>query len=627
MLALLAPLTCAVPARAIINPNFTPVDLAVQSDVILRVQVGPPDEKGKLQATVLRELKGKAPAALALTLDMVDERVAKDFRRALDGRRGMDALLFAGDFSAAGKGDAADSEAKPVGALHVDTSRLGHLDAAWFALLPKGERGFQVAADGLELHAVWAGSDEMLERAVRHILADPRADVPVSAGVRWGGEATGGRLAGKVHDCLAIDDGGAAGARLLVGCEAGDRLFACRQAGGARALADVTAAAKLATKSRCAAWGDFDGDGHGDVASWDGRALTLALGRPDGTFACKPVAAALPADTAALACLDAGGPRAALLASAQGPPRLVVFAADGTCTLRAVAGEAGWPGAALGAAGPCAAADFDADGLPDILQPLEKGALLYRGTASGRFAAPATACAGRLTRSPAACAAGDFDADGQLDAVVAGADGCVLLTSLGGGRFAESAQEAGEVPYKVRPGMVGVAPCDINNDGRQDAAMFYAQVGPQVFFNRGFRCFGFGIELDLAQRPDLKCAEPLLRGQQAGAAADFNGDGAQDIAAVAPDGGVWLLLRQPVASRMSLTVALPGGCHGPLTVTARDGKRNCGARVARAGTPAAFGKIGKGPLTLTWTPPGGKPQTLQIVITADKRVELPAAVR
>lgn len=45
--------------------------------------------------------------------------------------------------------------------------------------------GLGIVGDGgtLDLQTVWAGNDAMLQRAVQHILADSRADVPVVADV------------------------------------------------------------------------------------------------------------------------------------------------------------------------------------------------------------------------------------------------------------------------------------------------------------------------------------------------------------------------------------------------------------------------------------------------------------
>src|SRR5262249_17127746 len=70
--------------------------------------------------------------------------------------------------------------------------------------------------------------------------------------------------------------------------------------------------------------------------------------------------------------------------------------------------------AKLGAPTACLVADFDDDGIPDLIQIFEKGSLIYKGTASGQFADPAPS---EISTGPGAGGAfiGDFDMDGSLD--------------------------------------------------------------------------------------------------------------------------------------------------------------------------------------------------------------------
>ncbi len=49
------------PARALINPDFTPVQLVRQSEQILLLKFGPKSERGDIELTVDRPLVGETP--------------------------------------------------------------------------------------------------------------------------------------------------------------------------------------------------------------------------------------------------------------------------------------------------------------------------------------------------------------------------------------------------------------------------------------------------------------------------------------------------------------------------------------------------------------------------------------
>jgi len=54
------------PAGAPINPDYTPVDLVRQSEVILRLELTAPGPDGKLGVKLVEAVQGKAPAKLVL---------------------------------------------------------------------------------------------------------------------------------------------------------------------------------------------------------------------------------------------------------------------------------------------------------------------------------------------------------------------------------------------------------------------------------------------------------------------------------------------------------------------------------------------------------------------------------
>ena len=187
---------------------------------------------------------------------------------------------------------------------------------------------------------------------------------------------------------------------------------------------------------------------------------------------------------------------------------------------------------------------------------------------------------------------------------------------------------SGEAAYITKPMAFGGLTCDVNNDGRQDFLVHYANRPPQVFFNRGFRSFGHAHGLDVQENELLAKAE---QGTRAAAVADLNRDGAQDMVVVLPDGEVWAFFRQaPAGAAPSLAVALPadGPLTGPVTVTGWQAKRCLGAwNVVRGTAEAFFAPEVKGPITVRWTPPGGKAQEKKVIVLKPTRFVLPLGGR
>src|SRR5208282_3450602 len=169
----------------------------------------------------------------------------------------------------------------------------------------------------------------------------------------------------------------------------------------------------------------------------------------------------------------------------------------------------------LGPAGPYLLADFDGDGVADILAPFAGGSVLFRGLVGGKFA-PGAACPVQLgtaqlgTGQSGACVA-DFDGGGRFDVLCAGTDGLRLWQNEGDGNFTDTLNLSGEIAYRSKPGGIDCLVGDINNDGRQDALIAYSTMSPQLFFNRGYRSFGHAHTLDLAERQLFPAAE---QGQQ-----------------------------------------------------------------------------------------------------------------
>lgn len=597
LLAVGALLIIGTGASAFINPNFTPIDVVEQSELILRLQVKLDKDKPELILYLQECLKGDAPGK-ALSLDL-EGAWNKDHIEALkqivSAVGDESAILFAGTL----EGE------KDVGLMHIGGN--------WFRMIAS-EAGDNWELEGLDtqLEGTWAGGTDMLIRTVRYILTEPYPLVPVSVGTAWEQVKKVGKLTGKLSLLQAVDLAGDGKLRLFVASQAGDKLF--RYSNETEAFEEVTAALKLASKSGAADWADFNADGRLDLASLEDNTLNLWFQAQDGTFKLHTprVIGALPANIIAIRALaiNAKGRAGLLLSSSKAPVMLVP--ADGNGFKAAPLSAPADVLKELGEPGPCLVADLDGDALTDILQPFAAGGLLYRGKSPGNFA-PATPCKVALGAAPAGAFLGDFDADGLLDVFTTGAESWQLWHNKGGGTFAPTLQVSGEVAYIARSGGIGGSVCDINTDGRQDLLIGYADEFPQVFFNRCFRSFGFAFQLNLDEMlPEAR------QGQQAVTAADLNNDGAQDVVLVLKNGDIYMLAGQSaVGDTLCARVALApaAGITGPVTVTAWVEDFCLGAwNVTRGGPGAHFGMYEAGPCKLKWQFPEVEVQEKEIMV-------------
>ncbi len=592
--AVLAPATIA---RAYINPNFTPVHLTERAECILLLKVKPADDKGLCRAEVVRTLKNgkdqpkpRGVQALDLTRSANVEH-ARAVREAIAANGDGPALLFVG------KGE----NQEPISKLHL---------AGKWVSLDSGEAPDTWEIDVIDSHmeGTWAGGTDMLLRVTDLLLKVPDTDVPVACGNSWEAPVTLGRIAGRSRGAMVVDLAGRGAPSLLIISDGGDRLFAHDAKLGK--FADVTAKLKLGSKSAVAAWGDFNGDGLPDLASSDGKALTLWSQAADGTFASAAVADAPKDECVGLAAVDAGiKGRAGLVWSGRTSAVLLVpdkekagvFAAKPLAAAAGALKDPTGPGASL-------VADFDGDAIADIIEPFAKGSVFFKGKGGGEFAEGA-GCAVALGDGRTGAFLGDFDADGRMDVFTTAEDSPRLWQNAGGGRFTNLFHLCGELSYISKPGCIGGNACDFNNDGRQDAFLLYPEMAAQVFFSRGFRSFGHAHKpVDLAETGNLPEAE---KGAQTGVLADLDGDGAQDMALVLTDGAVVLLRQAPADdAALALRVAVaPGASAGPVAVSASTPQRPLGVwTVAPGGDGAFFGLPGAGEVTLTWRLPGGEPQ-------------------
>lgn len=90
-------------APALINPNFTPIDLVEQSETIVQVKLGPFDRGQKLPVRVIKTLKGDTPEGpLGIDLVQTDKPRVTELRDLFGGETTKTATMFTGDYSDAG---------------------------------------------------------------------------------------------------------------------------------------------------------------------------------------------------------------------------------------------------------------------------------------------------------------------------------------------------------------------------------------------------------------------------------------------------------------------------------------------------------------------------------------------
>ncbi|HOI55294.1 MAG TPA: VCBS repeat-containing protein [Phycisphaerae bacterium] len=611
-IAVLALLGFCSTAQAVINPGFTPLDLVEQSDAILLLEFDKVNDEGQAVATVKEVLKGESEQkTLTLELLAMPDAFAEQGKMVMklirDGQK--QGLMFVGMYRGEGMGiDGGDEQT--VGFLHLSGQFSG--TSQWFNF-EQYEQAWDMAKINDPMLGTFAGSTDMLLRCVRYILSDEAATVPVTGGVEWDKESQFATFAGKVRDVRALDLGADAKGRadLFVAADDGDKLY--RFSDGK--LEDITAKVKLTTKSAAYAWADFNRDGKLDLASWDGKALTLAMQQADGSFEAKPCTAgeALKDGCLALAVVgvgEKGDP--ALLVSTKASPILLEVKADGSATGKPLV-EKDFPGKDLEEAGKCLVADFNNDGVADIVQLFARGSLFYKGTGPGVFDAPVKRQIFAGQGRSVACL-GDWDADGLVDIFVTSEDRNRLWHNFGDANFVDMLNVSGEISYHAQGGGCSATTGDFNNDGRQDIFVAYSiTMAPQLYFNRGFRSFGQAYEVDLAQQRRLPQAGD---GQQAGCLGDFNGDGALDMVIVLAKGEAWLFPRK-VEDGQALAVIgglAVDGPAGPVNIAGWRDKRPLGAMPVRPGDPGAFfGMDEPGPIVLKWQLPGGKAEQKEVV--------------
>ncbi|MEX0718463.1 MAG: VCBS repeat-containing protein [Planctomycetaceae bacterium] len=578
-------------AWALINPDFTPLHLVDRSTAIVDCRLPEGELGDRVELTVVKAIKGMAGERVALDLSRAPAPQQKGAHELLTGVKDRQVLLFVGKNQ------------------RDESGAYLHAGGKWLRLVPGNDGAWLLAALDTGMEGTWNGGTDMFLRCVRYILDSPGdAYVPVVPGMDWRELKEIGAANGDVSGVAAIELTTNALPVLHVASAEGDLLL---QSNDDVEFEDVTKKTKLVAKSLAFAWADFDSDGRLDLASWDGKALTLWMQAADGTFApsvAKGVEG-VPAECRSLTPFETKSGTA--LAVGEAFPPVILWPKekgafesqkllpDGSVTLD-------W-----GRPRNCLVADFDGDGLNDLILPFETNGLFFVGTKEGGFSGGKN-CGVHGTKGGGRATVGDFDGDGLLDILGAGAAGIEIFHNDGDGSFSPTMQLSGEVSYKSQPDASWCGACDFNADGLQDVYITYAGQPPLLYFNRGFRSFGQSPE----QEGRLHEAEGLNEGQQAGIFADFDGDGAQDFAFVLASGKVWCAFNGRGEDALAIRAVLAEDLKSasPAQAVIHHGERKLGAIPIRRGDPGYLGVLEAGRYTVTYRLNGGEKKSADVIV-------------
>jgi hypothetical protein len=296
---------------------------------------------------------------------------------------------------------------------------------------------------------------------------------------------------------------------------------------------------------------DFNGDGKLDLALANqvDSTVSILLGNGDGTFQSQTtVAVGTTPYWLAMGDLNKDG-RMDLVTLNIGAGSVSVLLSNGKGAFTRVDSPSGSPsGPSLGA---LALGDFNSDGKLDVVVGVNGSPLyLLLGNDDGSFQTPAAIQNSMPEGSPFVAAA-DFNHDGKLDLAEAEAgSGTLVLLDNGDGTF--------QNPLASPVGQGGRSPAnaiaDLNGDGALDFISADANLDTvDIVLGNGNGTFGVLTDIGLA---------PDINGPDAGAVADFNGDGKLDLAVTEigfPNGQVSVQLgngdgtfQQPVVSPLTI---------------------------------------------------------------------------
>jgi hypothetical protein len=357
--------------------------------------------------------------------------------------------------------------------------------------------------------------------------------------------------------------------------------------------------------------GDFNGDGHPDIAMANqGGSLSVLLGNGNGTFQTQVTYA------------TGGSPYGVAVGDFNGDGKLdlaVTNNTSGTVSIYLGNGDGTFQSQVTYAAGPTpraiAVGDFNGDGVPDlaVTDGSNSELSILLGNGNGTFGTAVTYPTGS---TPFSITVGDFNGDGNLDLAVGNEGAPTLTVSVllgnGDGTFRTQVTYAGGAnPYSIVSGdFRGVGKLDLavgddtsttvsvllgNGDGTFQTRVTYPTgTGPLAAAVGDFNGDG---KLDLVLANENAASVSVLLGNGDGtfqtqatyaagtnpfsvAVADFNGDGRPDIA-VADEGisdvGVLLNTATSTATAVIIGVSIPGSSSAHLIDASYPGDTNFAA--------------------------------------------------
>jgi hypothetical protein len=310
--------------------------------------------------------------------------------------------------------------------------------------------------------------------------------------------------------------------------------------------------------------GDFNGDGHLDVAVADYVTVSILVGNGDGSFQVAQTYA-VPAYSVAVGDFNGDGILDFAISNDIHPNGTVgILLGNGDGSFHADQSYATGSNPASIALG-----DFNGDGHPDLAVGCEEGTLsVLLGNGDGTFQDAQGYDGGRSRGGAYSVAVADFNGDGSPDLAIAnhffGGTVSVLLGKSDGTFKDAQSYLVGAGPFS---GPHSVAVADFDGDGHLDLAVVATDGTLSVLLGNGDGTF---------QDAQIFDTHSGMTGAWSGVTGDFNGDGFPDVAvtnlsndvSILLNDGAWngpgaapprsAALRQPVLDQLQIeTVAAP----------------------------------------------------------------------